>query len=353
MPPLVKEIKVIKVPLSETEKPRDYPQKFFKMPRLYLELLENKSKIKQDLINKEYVPAQTAEPTEKHDKDRDKEKTHPSSKEKDKDREKDRDKDKSHDSDTEDERKPEHSEIIEKRDKSDQASSSSSSSSSSKSSPSSSLSEVDSGSKSDNESDSESSKDSDDLSVRLKELLGDSDSEKASRAVTPGKYDRDHTRSIQSRASRYTPYEKYKEEVGAKAPPPTLAELESKGFYHRKPELRDINQIATSEYDQEDKKRELLFKFDLLKKSYPKSNTNIPEYTVHSDFHEMQKSYESTVRRLSLDSTVENYKTYLIGGFMLTEFVFGNFLGFDMNGFTQQQIINMHTYERLLYLLPK
>ena len=30
------------------------------------------------------------------------------------------------------------------------------------------------------------------------------------------------------------------------------------------------------------------------------------------------------------------------------EFVFGNFLGFDMQGFTQQQIISMHSYEKLL-----
>ena len=30
------------------------------------------------------------------------------------------------------------------------------------------------------------------------------------------------------------------------------------------------------------------------------------------------------------------------------EFLFGNFLGFDMQGFTQQQIIQMHSYEKLL-----
>ena len=114
----------------------------------------------------------------------------------------------------------------------------------------------------------------------------------------------------------------------------------------RKKELRDINNISLEEQYDEDAKRELMFKMDLLRKSYP--NSIIPEYSIHSDYNSMKRAYETTVRRLSLDSSVENYKTYLIGGFMICEFILGNYLGFDMVGFTQQQILTINSYEVLL-----
>jgi hypothetical protein len=329
------------------------------MPRLYLELLENKAKIKQDLINKEYVPPTNADEKQeekRHSQDRDRK--HERDRDEDRDRKHEKDRNKNREDDT----------ISESGSISDSASSSNSVSVGSdderekfdedteirendreKASRESS----DSGSENEDES-RRKSDESDALSDRLKELLGDTDSEKSkSKESYSDKYSKSPKQSVESRASsHFTPYDKYKrqkeDDQPRGAPPPTLAELEAKGHYHGKTELRDINHVGMSEYEEEDRKRELIFKFDLLKKSYPLAAPTIPEYTIHSDLREMQKSYDATVRRLSLDSTVENYKTYLIGGFMVAEFVFGNFLGFDMQGFTQQQIVSMHSYEKLL-----
>jgi hypothetical protein len=97
----------------------------------------------------------------------------------------------------------------------------------------------------------------------------------------------------------------------------------------------------------EEEKRELLFKFDLLRKSYPNSNIT-QDFSIKSDLETIKTSYEMNVRRLSLDSQVDSYKSYMIGGFMAVEYAMGHFLGFDMQGFTQQQLLQMNSYEKLL-----
>ena len=51
--PLLNKPKIVKVPLTAKEKNIDHPKAFPKFRTLYLELLENKNKIKQDLINKD------------------------------------------------------------------------------------------------------------------------------------------------------------------------------------------------------------------------------------------------------------------------------------------------------------
>jgi len=161
-------------------------------------------------------------------------------------------------------------------------------------------------------------------------------------AVVSNKY------SVRGRATVHkSPYERY-ENIKQNAPAPTLAELEAKGQYQRKMELRDLNQVATSDHDDEDKKRELILKFDLLKQSYPKSATIVPEYTIHSDLIEMRKTYDITLKKLSLDSSIEWYRKILIFGFGIMEYVLGNYLGLDMSGFTKQQVVSMDSYDRLL-----
>jgi hypothetical protein len=382
-------LKVVKVYLSKDEKMPDRPQAFPKIPRLYLELLENKLKIKQDLINTEHIPIisdstlksvpeipinkieivdseedknynsgdeikekieDKYEPVNKeysdNDNDNDRNKNSDNHKEysdTDNDRNKnsyidndrnknsysdsdnDRNKDSESDNDKEYRRKDKNKQKY--RDNYD---------------------EDDKKSENDKESD-------DDLSDRLKELLNDTSSEKefSKRSVDSNdkksvdKYSKHYEDKFKHKSShRSTSYRKQYEEVHKEYSPPTLAELQQQGTYKKEGHLRDINQINMSENESEDKKRELLFKFELLKKSYP--NAPIPEFSIHSDHQTMQKSYDDSVRRLSLDSSVENYKTYLIGGFMLTEFIFGSFLKFDMQGFTQQQIVSMNSYEKLL-----
>ena len=169
-----------------------------------------------------------------------------------------------------------------------------------------------------------------DLTNRLNELL-DSDN--------------DSVRSFRSREK----YSRKRQPYNPTQNPhiaPNLAELQASGQYVQRPELRDINRVNNYEIEDDDKKREILFKFDLLKKSY--GEDKVPDLTIHTDLQTLEKTYESTVRRLSLESTVDNYKQYLTYGFMLVEFVFGNWLGFDMQGFTQQQLVSMSSYDKLL-----
>ena len=171
-----------------------------------------------------------------------------------------------------------------------------------------------------------------DVAKRLEDMLGDDDSVSTTKS---DKYKRHRDRSGNS-------IEKKLDKVA-----PSYAELEAQGAYVPRQELRELSTPPKEiERNQDDMKRELLFKFELLRKSYPDSS--IPEYSVHTDYNSMLMSYEDCVRRLSLDSSVESYKQYLIYAFMALEFGLGKYAGIEMDGFTQQQIVSMSSYEKLL-----
>ena len=173
-----------------------------------------------------------------------------------------------------------------------------------------------------------------DVAKRLEDMLGDDDDDSVS-TTKSDKYKKHRDRSGNS-------IEKKLDKVA-----PSYAELEAQGAYVPRRELRELS-IPPKEIErnQDDMKRELLFKFELLRKSYPDSS--IPEYSVHTDYKSMLMSYEDCVRRLSLDSSVESYKQYLIYAFMALEFGLGKYVGLEMDGFTQQQIVSMSSYEKLL-----
>jgi hypothetical protein len=270
--------------VSERSSYHDYPQSFPRYNQLYLEIFENKNKIKQNLINKDYVPSRRSP----------------------------------------DMHIPERYHTSEMDAEHFSAASTPQSFSKPLSPPSQHSIKSDS-------IHSTSPHSSTNLSARLHELLNDDE------AVDKPNYVHKYSRGHED-----TKFEEYQR---SKRRAPTLGELEEKGQYKPATELGDASRMKNMD---EDDKRELLFKFDLLRKSYKNSSTNIPTYSIHSELDTMRKGYDDTVRRLSVDSSIENWKTYLIGGFMLIEFGLGKWFKFDMEGYTQQQIINMNSYEKML-----
>jgi hypothetical protein len=121
---------------------------------------------------------------------------------------------------------------------------------------------------------------------------------------------------------------------------PTLQELQKKNKVI-------INNTYICEDDSETQKERnaVYFKYEVLRRMHP--NANIPEFTLYSDPKLMSQKYEMITKKLSLDSSVENWKRYMIVFVMGCEVVLGK-INFDMEGFAQQQIMSMNTYDQLL-----
>ena len=326
-------IQVVKI---QTDRPSFRPKNFPRMPILYLELLENKSKIDPKLVNQEYVPKHLPNlPVIQEEKEEVVESYKDSYKEKNyKDSPQNSPPPQSSPSHS-----PSNSPSPSPSPPSPQSSPSSSSSSSSKSSPASST-------RSGSSNVSKSKNDNDDLSSRMRELLV-SDKGREKDRVKREDYDRNDRNDRNERDDRYERDDRNRRQQDDDITmPPKLSDIAGGNYAPKKvmEELRD------EKSDEEDLKRELLFKFQLLKRSY-KNNPNIatvPDFTIHSDYKTMLNSYDMAVRQLNVDNNIENYKSYLITAFYIIEFIMGYWLKFDMQDFTKQQILSMNKYEHLL-----
>ena len=124
---------------------------------------------------------------------------------------------------------------------------------------------------------------------------------------------------------------------------PTLKELEEQSGFKRESVLLDSSRLEDKD---EDKKRDILLKFDLLKRSYPRAK--LPDRSIHEDVQALERKYENTLRELSVDNSVENYKQYLTFLFMGIEWFCGKVLKMDMEGYVDHQCEQMHKYEKFL-----
>jgi len=346
-------INVIKVPNNNVKSTKS--AEFPRMPRMYLELIENKDKIKPSLVNKEYDPDEVEtvistiyEDDPNKNKDNDSDDEHSRENENveeydnvqnnseneeladsdDDEEESEKESDKETEENDSDEKEDEEEENNDAQDIESEENESEDNKSYSQENDT----EMDHNLKNLKRKDffenAQEESDNDDLISENLSLSSKNSSKK---------YQLSNEENLKKNATRERLKEILKE-------PPKLSDLEKRGEVKTKKIIPNIENIALEEEDE--LKRELLYKFELLKKSY--KNIDIPDFTMHSDYKNMNKTYENTLRRVSLDSNVENYKNYLIAGFMILEYVLGFWLKFDMAGFTQQQMLNINQYERLL-----
>jgi hypothetical protein len=124
---------------------------------------------------------------------------------------------------------------------------------------------------------------------------------------------------------------------------PSLSELkrESKA----KVRSNDYKYPLEEENEVTKKRNKVFFHYEVLKRMHPEAQ--IPEFTSYSDPDQMEEKYELLAKKYSLDSSVENWKRYIIVGILGFEIVLGK-LNFDMEGFAQHQISSINTYDQLL-----
>jgi len=127
--------------------------------------------------------------------------------------------------------------------------------------------------------------------------------------------------------------------------PPSLKDIEDGGAFDTGG-IKNMANVSRKDQEQEQKLREYLHKYTMLKRAYP--TEEIPNFTINSDPDHVIKTYDNILRNLTVTDNITKYKKYLMFGFMGVEALGNNILGFDMKGFTTQQVLEMSSYEKLL-----
>lgn len=108
----------------------------------------------------------------------------------------------------------------------------------------------------------------------------------------------------------------------------------------------EVQQAVVPVQTPEQELEEYIWRCRIMKKKYPKAE--IPDFNEHSDLTMVKSFYNRKLKELCLDDSVESYRYYLFGSFVVTEIACTYWLGVDMTGLTKYQMKIMYKYEKLL-----
>jgi len=124
-----------------------------------------------------------------------------------------------------------------------------------------------------------------------------------------------------------TPFGKYNDEVGD-------------GLYEESSEEEEKLTI-------DEKKDDMIYRFKLIRETYP--TIALPRITKKMKLAKMVRIYEHIMSRVKLKVKTGNFKIFLIGGFLIWQFLGNKMIGNDMmSGFTVNQMYSIKRYERIL-----
>jgi hypothetical protein len=292
------EYDIVKIPLTEEDRKKK-THSFIRMPVLYLELLENKSKVKTDLVNKPYNPPRNTNSFV--------EKRSTSDSFVEKKQEDSFVEEKKSTSDSFDEAKPPLDSFVEK-------------------------------------SDSFIEKKQEDSFVEEKRSTSDSFDDETSTSDEKSFTDKPtiNIEPVEKKQIKLPPLLHEIHKTPTEKSPPSIKI--NKKRPEKSPKLEGRFPIKEDEETIE-KRNKAFFHYNVLIRMHP--NAPIPKFTEYADPELLEQKYEMFAKRIALDSSVENWKRYMIIFVMGLEVVLGK-CSFDVEGFAQQQLTQMHTYDSLL-----
>lgn len=140
------------------------------------------------------------------------------------------------------------------------------------------------------------------------------------------------------------------------APSPTYYAPPTAPVYAQAPPIKKLPEAIPQQLDPEEIQRRKVaeaksranyrVKFGILREGYPKME--IPEPTEDQSLEEIEAMYREYVKRIHVDSSVEQNKVYLLILWLLIEVVGCRFLRLPFGGYTMNQFKYMNKYQMLL-----